>query len=243
MRKPPKPCRETGCEYPKFAGKQRCVWHWMLAQPIEVQIARADARLAAHEGPLIKRVPPAEWPPGERWCSGCQSFVPVFYVSGSRCKACNSRAAHASHVAREYGIPPEDYERLLAWQGGKCYICLRVPRSRRLAVDHDHGTGRVRGLLCADSDRGCNHAILGNITSLDMARRIVQYLEKTPYDRMLAGEELPALARDGVAHAPKTGIQIRMPPTVDPEPLTGAAVRPGDRRGAGGWQDDPAWSL
>lgn len=190
----PKPCRETGCEYPKFAGKQRCFWHYALAQPIEWQVARADKRLAeydeTHEA-RIPRVPPVAWPQGERWCSGCQSFVPLFYCTGSRCKACASRAAHASHVAREYGIPAEDYELLLKWQGGKCYICRRVPRSRRLAVDHNHDTGEVRGLLCADNDRGCNHAIVGNLKDVAAARRLLQYLEDPPYNQMLRGDPCP----------------------------------------------------
>lgn len=40
-----------------------------------------------------------------------------------------------------------DYEIKLAEQGGKCGICNELPK-RRLAVDHDHATGKVRGLLC-----------------------------------------------------------------------------------------------
>ena len=42
----------------------------------------------------------------------------------------------------------ELYERLLAEQGGVCAICGAKPKTRRLHIDHDHGTKRVRGLLC-----------------------------------------------------------------------------------------------
>ena len=43
-------------------------------------------------------------------------------------------------------------------QGGVCAICFGPGvASRRLAVDHDHNTGKVRGLLCAD----CNRALGG----------------------------------------------------------------------------------
>jgi hypothetical protein len=41
-------------------------------------------------------------------------------------------------------------DKLLAEQGGKCAIrgCDRTPKTRRFHVDHDHATGRVRGLVC-----------------------------------------------------------------------------------------------
>lgn len=41
-----------------------------------------------------------------------------------------------------------DYDALLAAQGGRCAICGARPGRRNLAVDHDHATGKVRGLLC-----------------------------------------------------------------------------------------------
>jgi len=59
-------------------------------------------------------------------------------------------------------MTPAEYDRLLSVQGGLCAVCRRdeVARDRRgrirpLAVDHDHDTGAVRGLLCAN----CNVAI------------------------------------------------------------------------------------
>ena len=54
-------------------------------------------------------------------------------------------------LARFYGISREQYEGLLAKQGGVCGIC-RKPPQEPLCVDHSHATGRVRGLLC----RKCN---------------------------------------------------------------------------------------
>src|SRR5690348_16969673 len=52
--------------------------------------------------------------------------------------------------ARELGVSPADYDRMLEAQGGKCAIagCNRTPKTRRFHVDHDHATGQVRGLLC-----------------------------------------------------------------------------------------------
>jgi len=68
------------------------------------------------------------------------------------------RALYAKqyHPEKRYGITPEERAALETSQGGLCAICNAPPKDRKaLAVDHCHGTGRVRGLLC---DR-CNMAI------------------------------------------------------------------------------------
>ena len=58
---------------------------------------------------------------------------------------------------RLYGIDQEDYEFLLACQGGVCAICKK-PTTRkdtdRLCIDHNHKTGKVRGLLCHRCNTG-----------------------------------------------------------------------------------------
>jgi dCMP deaminase len=49
-----------------------------------------------------------------------------------------------------YGISQEDYLRILEQQGGGCAICKALPESesRNFPIDHDHSTGKVRGILC-----------------------------------------------------------------------------------------------
>lgn len=60
------------------------------------------------------------------------------------------RAAHDKHLRRKFGISAVDYDAMLLAQGGTCALCRKPPGPRRkLAVDHDHDTGRIRGLLCA----------------------------------------------------------------------------------------------
>jgi hypothetical protein len=61
------------------------------------------------------------------------------------------RAAHM----RKYQLTAAEYDRLLEEQGGVCLVCRGENIDRRLAVDHCHETGAVRGLLCT----GCNFAV------------------------------------------------------------------------------------
>lgn len=178
----PRLCMEAGCSRPCWGNKRRCYWHFLLEQPIEVQERAADLRLAKTPPESRRaRVPPKEWPDGARWCSGCQWMVPLFYTRGSRCVACASRASHRGATSSQYRWPPGvTYDSLLALQGGRCAICRKVPRQRRLAVDHDHQTGWVRGLLCS-GERGCNHGLLGAANDdVQILRNAVYYLEHPP---------------------------------------------------------------
>lgn len=58
-------------------------------------------------------------------------------------------------TVKKYGITVLDYEQMLQTQNERCAICQDKPTDHVLGVDHDHRTGRVRGLLC----RRCNVAI------------------------------------------------------------------------------------
>lgn len=72
-------------------------------------------------------------------------------------------------LVRYYGITLEDYERMVKERDGRCDIC---GNERKLCVDHDHKTGRIRGLLCS-----CCNAALGQIhDDVRVAENIVSYL-------------------------------------------------------------------
>jgi hypothetical protein len=73
------------------------------------------------------------------------------------CKKCHVEQARASRYKRLYNITTEEYDALLKFQKGACFICKRPSKSgqNRLAVDHCHRTGLIRGLLCWT----CNQAI------------------------------------------------------------------------------------
>lgn len=74
-----------------------------------------------------------------------------------------------------YGIGHETYMSMLAAQSGVCAICGEPPQDRRLAVDHDHETGKVRGLL----HRKCNTAIALLGENSGICRKAAEYLERT----------------------------------------------------------------
>lgn len=73
----------------------------------------------------------------------------------SECAARSSRyrgehPGRPSRILRVYGITEEDYERRFAAQGGRCEICGGEPKGGApLFIDHDHLSGKVRGLLCS----------------------------------------------------------------------------------------------
>jgi hypothetical protein len=82
-------------------------------------------------------------------------------------KALRKKPHHAKRIA-EYGIiafcrqtgaqiTVQEYYALKEKQNGKCAICGLAFGRRRLAIDHDHATGRVRGLLCVLCNSGIGH--------------------------------------------------------------------------------------
>jgi hypothetical protein len=72
-------------------------------------------------------------------------------------------------LTRRYGITARERSALLVAQDGLCAICYERPA---VTVDHDHETGRVRGMLC----KGCNVAlgVLGD--SPEALRRVLDYV-------------------------------------------------------------------
>ena|SRR3990167_3656992 len=80
----------------------------------------------------------------------------------------------ANRLKRNYAMNLTEYESLLKQQKGVCAICGNINKSgRRLAVDHCHATGKIRGLIC----HRCNVAIGQLGDSIERARQLGDYLE------------------------------------------------------------------
>lgn len=135
----------------------------------------------------------AQSPEGQTWCAGCQSFRDLvdFAKGATKCRPCSSAKAHATRIEKTYGLTTDQYDLLLAAQGGRCAICRARPRSKRLAVDHDHKSGAVRGLLCSR----CNHDLMGSAwDSLALVVALWHYLNTPPASgSWLPPEDAPAV--------------------------------------------------
>lgn len=75
-------------------------------------------------------------------------------------------------LKRKYNLTQAEYNVMLEKQNGTCAICFSKC-TRALAVDHEHSTGRVRGLLCNNCNRGIGH-LKENVDTLKCA---IDYLE------------------------------------------------------------------
>lgn len=134
----------------------------------------------------------------EKRCPRCDEVKPAsgfFRNSHTRdglygyCKPCwtaynnenadpDKRAAslRRAHLRRTYNLTPEDYDAMLAAQGGGCAICKgQCATGKRLAVDHCHKEGTVRGLLC----KRCNSVIGYVQDDLGLLRAAIDYLTFT----------------------------------------------------------------
>lgn len=82
-----------------------------------------------------------------------------------------------SHYKAAFGISLEEYAAMLEVQGGRCKLCQSDnPKSKRktgLQVDHDHKTGKIRGLLCVP----CNLALGHLQDSPELMRKAAAYVE------------------------------------------------------------------
>ena len=130
-------------------------------------------------------------------CYACKTEKPVtdFYKSNvtyyqKECKSCNRIRKHKWHktesgklssantkLKKRFGITLEEFDEMYKTQNGKCLICgvTESCLGHRLAVDHCHTTGKIRGLLC----KSCNTAIGNFKDNINNLKNAIIYLEKS----------------------------------------------------------------
>lgn len=98
----------------------------------------------------------------------------------ARYRAENAETLRHKERERKFGITRQKYADLFHSQNGVCAICFKPETATRkgvikaLAVDHDHQTGEVRGLLCSD----CNTGIGKLKDDPEVLRNAADYLER-----------------------------------------------------------------
>jgi len=109
------------------------------------------------------------------YCKVCSNLRTTSYARSNKDKIQPLLAGYA--LKRRYGISVEEYEALLINQNYKCAICSieQCPSGRNFAVDHNHTTGKIRGLLCSN----CNTSLGRMKDSKQLLQKAIEYLEKT----------------------------------------------------------------
>ena len=105
--------------------------------------------------------------------------------------------ARAKRLKNNFDLTPEEWDRANTYQKGLCWLCGKSQKSgKRLATDHCHRSGLVRGLLCSQCNR-----LLGRIErsqwTVAILHRLIDYLSKPPMTL--------ALGRTVIGYAGRTG--------------------------------------
>jgi hypothetical protein len=107
---------------------------------------------------------------------------------GTYCKVCHNARNRATrkrlygssrhyHLRRRYGLGAAEVDELTELQGGLCAICRKRSATQ---VDHDHSTGKVRGVLCLE----CNAAIGAFKDSVRIVYQAIDYLDPVPIEEL-----------------------------------------------------------
>lgn len=125
-----------------------------------------------------------------KYCITCHKIKPLLefgfsakdrkFVQSS-CSKCRSErekeGREEKRIMNTYGISLKSYDKMLKEQGGGCKICgTKIPNCKgRFCVDHDHKTGKIRGLLCTK----CNTGLGMFVDNPKILAAAITYLLKT----------------------------------------------------------------
>lgn len=128
---------------------------------------------------------------GNSYCGECRRLRANLYAN----RASSGRKEYWRNFKRDemlkkrYGITKEELFIIYQAQGGKCAICPTdlIFLSRQAHTDHDHVTGKVRGILCSS----CNHGLGMFKDKPDLLNKAIGYL-------LLSTQSLLSTAAAGV---------------------------------------------
>lgn len=95
-------------------------------------------------------------------------------MTDTYCIECAKERSKENHLLRSCGITLQDYDKILKKQGNKCKICkTKIPGGYgRFCIDHNHSTGKIRGLLC----NNCNVMLGRAKDDIKILATAIQYL-------------------------------------------------------------------
>ena len=124
---------------------------------------------------------------GVRRCSDCKKDLPLKSFGKNKrlpsglaniCKECFKPRVRATTLKKNFNLTEEEYNIILSKQGGVCFLCKRPPKKMRLSVDHRHGDGLLRSLLCWK----CNNAIGSFRENIALLQAVITYLQLAPQE-------------------------------------------------------------
>ena len=118
-----------------------------------------------------------------KYCPQCKKVKPLleFYFckvgtkfTQGTCIKCEKERSKERHIFKDFGITLKDYDKILEKQDNGCKICgIKIPGGQgRFHIDHDHVTGKIRGLLCSN----CNLALGNAKDDIKILAAMIQYL-------------------------------------------------------------------
>lgn len=173
-------CKITDCSKDAKSSKGFCWTHdWRLRKygsPVEPQTKKQK---------LFKE--------GKSYCPSCKQIKSIDSFNKDRrtvygitayCKDCIKRKNEKNTIRNtnnylkyQYGLTLEEYNNLSQKQNNQCRICNKSEKEnkKRLAVDHNHTTGEIRGLLCSS----CNQGLGKFYDSVQLLNNAIKYLCQT----------------------------------------------------------------
>lgn len=109
---------------------------------------------------------------GRRRCADCQRVRMRKYYATEDYKRKHREYDREHHKMRRYNCTNDEYDERVRMQNGVCAICGE--KVDTLVIDHDHRSGKIRGLLCNSCNWGLGHFK----DSVEILRNAIDYLSK-----------------------------------------------------------------
>lgn len=125
-----------------------------------------------------------------KYCIGCKKIKPLFEFGFSAkdrkfaqiyCLECRrereKEGRKEKRILQDYGISLKTYDKMLEKQGGGCMICnTKTPEGKgRFHIDHNHLTGKIRGILCCH----CNRMLGAAKDDIEILAKAITYLSRS----------------------------------------------------------------